>query len=234
MAANASVSVLQPRAVRLLTIGQVIDSLKQNFPDLTPSKLRFYEDQELITPQRTASGYRKYTEQDVERIRIILELARDKYLPLKVIRQYLDDLDAGKTPALPGSSSPVVDHLKIANKTKFTELEMIAATAITPALIAEARTAGLIGEEPYEASDIEIARGVMHLTRFGLQPRHLRMLRAAADREIGIIQGVVAPVLAKADVSSRARAVHYGLEIANQFAAIQAEMVRATITKMDS
>jgi DNA-binding transcriptional MerR regulator len=234
MAQPVSKSGFSPRAFRLLTIGQVLSQLRPDFAELSPSKLRFLEEQELVLPQRTSSGYRKYTEQDVDRIRIILELQRDKYLPLKVIRQYLDDLEAGKNPSLPGSSSPVADHLRISNKTKFTELELIAATGITPALINEARNAQLLGVEPFEAADIEIARSMMHLQRFGLQPRHLKGIRASVDREIGIIQGVVAPVLAKSDVSSRSRAVHYGLEIANQFASIHAELVRSALSKLDS
>jgi len=233
MAQPVSKSGFSPRSFRLLTIGQVLSQLRPDFAELSPSKLRFLEEQELVLPQRTSSGYRKYTEQDVDRIRIILELQRDKYLPLKVIRQYLDDLEAGKNPSLPGSSSPVADHLRISNKTKFTELELIAATGITPALINESRNAQLLGVEPFEAADIEIARSVMHLQRFGLQPRHLKGIRASVDREIGIIQGVVAPVLAKSDVSSRSRAVHYGLEIANQFASIHAELVRAALSKLD-
>ena len=223
----------QPRSIKLLTIGQVLSALKVDFGDLTPSKLRFLEEQELVCPQRTASGYRKYTDLDVDRIRIILELQRDKYLPLKVIRQYLEDLSAGKNPSLPGSSSPVAEHLRISNKVKFTELDLISATGITPALIAEARSAQLLLQEPFEAADIEIARSIMHLQRFGLQPRHLRGLKASADREIGIIEGVIAPVLAKSDVSSRSRAVHYGLEIANQFASIHAELVRSALSKLD-
>jgi len=97
VAQPATKSAFQPRSVKLLTIGQVLSALKADFSELSPSKLRFLEEQELVLPQRTSSGYRKYTEQDVDRIRIILELQRDKYLPLKVIRQYLDDLEAGKT-----------------------------------------------------------------------------------------------------------------------------------------
>jgi DNA-binding transcriptional MerR regulator len=234
MALPAQKVGFQPRSIKLLTIGQVLSALKSDFGDLTPSKLRFLEEQELVCPQRTASGYRKYTDLDVDRIRIILELQRDKYLPLKVIRQYLEDLEAGKNPSLPGSSSPVAEHLRISNKVKFTELDLISATGITPALIAEARNAQLLNQEPFEAADIEIARSIMHLQRFGLQPRHLRGLKSSADREIGIIEGVIAPVLAKSDVSSRSRAVHYGLEIANQFASIHAELVRSALSKLDS
>jgi DNA-binding transcriptional MerR regulator len=231
MAQVAAVTNL--RAVKLLTIGQVLNLLNPEFPELSPSKLRFLEEQELVTPSRTASGYRKYTEQDVQRIRIVLELQRDKYLPLKVIRQYLADIDAGKVPTLPGSNTPVVDHLKQSKGRKYTELDIIAETAITPQLIADAQAVSLIGLEPFEAADLEIARAIMHLQRFGIQPRHLRGIKAAADREIGIIEGVVAPVLAKKDTSSRSRAAHYAMEISNQFAAIQAEIVRSVIAKMD-
>ncbi|MFM5904361.1 MAG: MerR family transcriptional regulator [Microbacteriaceae bacterium] len=231
MAQVAAVSNL--RAIKLLTIGQVLNLLNPEFPELSPSKLRFLEEQDLVTPSRTPSGYRKYTEQDVQRVRIVLELQRDKYLPLKVIRQYLADIDAGKVPTLPGSNTPVVDHLKQSKGRKYTELDLIAETAITPQLIADAQAVSLIGAEPFEAADLEIARAIMHLQRFGIQPRHLRGIKAAADREIGIIEGVVAPVLAKKDTSSRSRAAHYAMEISNQFAAIQAELVRSVIAKMD-
>jgi DNA-binding transcriptional MerR regulator len=211
----------------------VLNILNPEFTELSPSKLRFLEEQELVTPQRTTSGYRKYTEQDVERVRIILELQRDKYLPLKVIRQYLADIDAGKVPTLPGSNTPVVEHLRPAKGVKYTELDLISETAITPALISDAQASGLLGQEPFEAADLEVARALMHLQRFGIQPRHLRGIKAAADREIGIIEGVVAPVLAKKDTSSRSRAAHYAMEISNQFAAIHAELVRSVIAKMD-
>lgn len=231
MAQVAAVSNL--RAIKLLTIGQVLNLLNPEFPELSPSKLRFLEEQDLVTPSRTPSGYRKYTEQDVQRVRIVLELQRDKYLPLKVIRQYLADIDAGKVPTLPGSNTPVVDHLKQSKGRKYNELDLIAETAITPQLIADAQAVSLIGAEPFEAADLEIARAIMHLQRFGIQPRHLRGIKAAADREIGIIEGVVAPVLAKKDTSSRSRAAHYAMEISNQFAAIQAELVRSVIAKMD-
>lgn len=87
--------------LKLYTIGQVLGVLKPEFSDLSPSKLRFLEDQGLITPDRTDSGYRKYSESQIERIRIILTLQRDQYLPLKVIRDYLDEIDAGRQPLLP-------------------------------------------------------------------------------------------------------------------------------------
>lgn len=225
-------SITNARSSKLFTIGRVLSILELDFPELSPSKLRFLEEQGLVTPQRTDSGYRKFTEDDIDRLRIVLELQRDQYLPLKVIRQYLDDLDAGKTPKLPNSQEP--KSLRTKPGKQFTELDLIAETAITPALIADAREVGLLGVAPFTAADVAIARSVVQLQRFGIAPRHLRGLKAAADREIGIIEGVVAPVLAKNETGSRSRAAHFAAEIESQFANIRTEIVRSVISKIDS
>ena len=89
----------------LLGIGQVLAKLQPEFPDLTPSKLRFLEEQGLVTPSRTAAGYRKFSPADVERLHLVLAMQRDHYLPLKVIRAHLEAIDAGDAPALPGAIS---------------------------------------------------------------------------------------------------------------------------------
>ena len=225
-------SLATARSSKLFTIGRVLNILELDFPELSPSKLRFLEDQGLVTPQRTDAGYRKFTEEDIDRLRIVLELQRDQYLPLKVIRQYLDDLDAGKTPKLPNSAEP--KSLRVKQGKKFTELELIAETAITPALIADAQEVGLISAEPFSSADLAVARSVVQLQRFGIAPRHLRGLKAAADREIGIIEGVVAPILAKNETGSRSRAAHFAEEIENQFASIRSEIIRSVIGKIDS
>lgn len=225
-------SLATARSSKLFTIGRVLNILELDFPELSPSKLRFLEDQGLVTPQRTDAGYRKFTEEDIDRLRIILELQRDQYLPLKVIRQYLDDLDAGKTPKLPNSAEP--KSLRTKQGKKFTELDLIAETAITPALIADAQEVGLISSEPFSSADVAVARSVVQLQRFGIAPRHLRGLKAAADREIGIIEGVVAPILAKNETGSRSRAAHFAEEIESQFASIRSEIIRSVIGKIDS
>ncbi|MEY4993359.1 MAG: hypothetical protein RIS82_481 [Actinomycetota bacterium] len=232
MAELAPASIFSARQVKLFNIGQVLAVLSPDFPDLTPSKLRFLEEQGLVSPQRTNSGYRKFTEIDIERIQIVLELQRDQYLPLKVIRAYLADLDAGKQPSLPGSSAPA-PQLSGARNKRFTTLELTTETGITDALIAESQDVSLIGQEPFDVSDVEIARSIVHLQRFGIAPRHLRGLKASADREIGIIEGVVAPVLSKKDTGSRSRAAHYAAEIESQFSAIRSELIRSVIDKID-
>ena len=93
----------------LLSIGQVLAKVSPDFPDLTPSKLRFLEEQGLITPERTPSGYRKFSVEHVDRLRLILTMQRDHYLPLKVIRAHLEEIDAGNNPALPNAASLSAD-----------------------------------------------------------------------------------------------------------------------------
>lgn len=233
MAAATAANLFEARQTKLFNIGHVLAELNKDFEDLSPSKLRFLEEQGLVSPQRTASGYRKFTQLDIERIRIVLELQRDQYLPLKVIRAYLADLDAGKQPSLPSGASVNPQHLRQARNKTFTKIELIAETAITDSLIAEAQDVNLIGAEPFETKDVEIARAIVHLQRFGIAPRHLRGLKASTDREIGIIEGVVAPVLSKNDTAGRSRAAHYAAEIENQFASIRAELIRSVIGKID-
>ena len=217
---------------RLLTIGQVLAILNREFPDLSPSKLRFLEEQGLIEPQRTPAGYRKFSEQDVQRTRVILELQRDQYLPLRVIRDYLEQLDSGKTPNLPQVQASVA-KLQPKNPIKLTKVALMSETGISAGLLQDAQTLMLINKEPFESSDLEIARAIVHLQRFGISPRHLRGLKASADREIGIIEGVVAPVLSKNEAASKFRATHYAQEIENQFATIRSELIKSVISKID-
>jgi DNA-binding transcriptional MerR regulator len=217
---------------KLFTIGQVLSVLNPEFPDLSPSKLRFLEEQGLIEPQRTPAGYRKFSEQDVQRTRVILELQRDQYLPLRVIREYLEQLDSGKTPSLPQVQSSV-SRLQPKNPIKLTKVALMSETGISAGLLQEAQTLSLIAKEPFESADLEIARAVVHLQRFGISPRHLRGLKASAEREIGIIEGVVAPVLGKNEAASKSRAAHYAQEIENQFATIRGELIKSVISKID-
>jgi DNA-binding transcriptional MerR regulator len=210
----------------------VLSILNREFPDLSPSKLRFLEEQGLIEPQRTPAGYRKFSEQDVQRTRVILELQRDQYLPLRVIREYLEQLDQGKTPNLPQVQSSV-SKLQPKNPIKLNKVGLMSETGISAGILQEAQTLMLVGKEPFDASDVEIARAIVHLQRFGISPRHLRGLKASADREIGIIEGVVAPVLGKNEPASKSRAAHYAQEIENQFATIRSELIRAVISKID-
>jgi DNA-binding transcriptional MerR regulator len=227
MAANQANKLYSVPAGNLLTIGRVIELLKTDYPDLSLSKVRFLEEQGLLNPFRTEAGYRKYSEQHLERIRLILELQRDKYLPLRVIKNYLDDLDAGKQPALPTETRrPSVNS-------KFTKLELIAESGINETQLADAQSHGLIGQAPFQYGDIEIARALMSLQRFGIAPRHLRGIKSAVDRDLGIIQGVVATIKKQRDPAAKSRAAEYAADIESQFATIRAELIRSVIDKID-
>jgi DNA-binding transcriptional MerR regulator len=216
---------------KLFNIGQVLATLQKEFADLSESKLRYLEEQGIVTPQRTAAGYRKFSEADVQRLQLALTLQRDQYLPLKVIRTYLEDLDDGKNPNLP-SAQPTTGAIRIPSK-RVGEIDLIAETGITDSLLSQAKEVLLIGTGPYDAAEIEIARAIVQLQRFGISPRHLKGAKAAAIREIGIIEGVVAPVLGKKDTASRARAAQFAFEMEALFASIRSNLIRGAISKID-
>ena len=225
--ANEAPKIVPLVSGKLHTIGRVIEILKDDFPDLSLSKVRFLEDQGLFNAYRTESGYRKYSDQHVERIKLILELQRDKFLPLRVIKTYLEDLDAGKQPSIPTEKRrPSVNR-------KFSKLELIAESGINETLLAEAQSHGLIAKDQFEYGDIEIARALMNLQRFGISARHLRGIKSAVDRDLGLIQGVVNSVKKQRDPSAKSRAAAYAAEIESQFAVIRAELIRTVIDKID-
>ncbi|MEN9736801.1 MAG: hypothetical protein RJA26_34 [Actinomycetota bacterium] len=220
-------------APKLFTIGQVINQLDGDYPGLTSSKLRFLEDEGLLTPQRTSSGYRKYTSDDIERLRIILELQNRK-LPLKVILDYLSQLDAGVSASLPGDQEAPEPVLRKLRARKISRIELTAETGITEAMIAEAQDMKFLGAEPFDFSALEIARALVNLRRFGITPRHLHGHKTLIDREIAIIEGVLAPVQGRRDGSSRAKAADYAREIEQQFDTIRTELINGFIGKIEN
>lgn len=213
---------------KLYTIGQVLTVLKPDFGDLSPSKLRFLEDQGLITPERTDSGYRKYSESQIERLRIVLTLQRDQYLPLKVIRDYLDELDAGRQPLLPNSAAP-----QLRKGQRFSTAQLKAETLISDAAFREGAELGLFGPQPHSAHEVEIAFALVALEQFGIQPRHLRGLKSAAEREVGIITGVTEPIVRKKAPDSAAKAGHVAREIAERFGAIRSHLVAQAVEDIE-
>jgi len=216
---------------KLLTIGQVLNLLRGEFSDLTNSKLRFLEDQGLVTPLRTDSGYRKFRQAEVDRLRLALQLQRDHFLPLKVIKEYFEDLDAGRAPSLPGlpEAKPVRSRAK-----KLSPLDLVSQSGITDNTVLAAQDAKLIGLAPYGVNDVEIAKALVELQKFGLTPRHLNALRVEAEREIGIIEGVIKPVLSRKDTSSRARAEYLARQLQDLFSTIRNEIIDREIGQIDT
>ncbi len=231
MPALKPVSPIGGREPKLLTIGQVLNLLRGEFSDLTNSKLRFLEDQGLVTPLRTDSGYRKFRQAEVDRLRLALQLQRDHFLPLKVIKEYFEDLDAGRQPNLPGlpEAKPVRSRAK-----KLTSLDLVSQSGVNDNIVAAAQDAKLIGAAPYGVNDVEIAKALVELQKFGLTPRHLNALRVEAEREIGIIEGVIKPVLSRKDTSSRARAEYLARQLQELFNTIRNEIIDREIGQIDA
>jgi DNA-binding transcriptional MerR regulator len=191
--------------VQLLSIGQVLARLSPEFPDLSPSKLRFLEERQLVTPSRTESGYRKFSPSDLERLRLVLTMQRDFYLPLKVIRGYVEDLDAGREPVLPGGIT-VSGPSMLPSDRRLSRDELIKEAGATPMLLGDAVTASLIvASDHYGDDELSVLKALVELQRSGIEPRHLRGFRASAERELGLIESALIPVARRKDASSRAR-----------------------------
>jgi DNA-binding transcriptional MerR regulator len=194
-----------------LSIGAVLAQLQPDFPDVSISKIRFLESEGLITPERTGSGYRAFSPHDVERLRYILTAQRDRFWPLKVIREALDALDRGLTtpgagpgdarpgvpPAQPDPSLPTPEQLRPASGLRLTAAELRDAAELDGPTFEALATFGLLrtdGDGHYGEGDLAVARAAGALAAYGVEPRHLRPFRTAADREIGLVQQVVSPL----------------------------------------
>jgi len=188
-------------------IGEVLQLLQAEFSDVTISKIRFLEAEGLVTPARTASGYRKFSAADVERLRYVLTAQRDQYLPLKVIKEHLGAMDRGLRPAASGppvapSSLPEPPGLPApedfgayGTELKLTRDELRAAAGISDELLDQVESHGLVVARGnhYDGDAIVVAKLAGEFAQYGIEPRHLRPFRTAADREVGLIEQVTGP-----------------------------------------
>jgi DNA-binding transcriptional MerR regulator len=229
--ASSSAQTRASGSVPLLSIGQVLARLTPEFPDLTPSKLRFLEERGLVRPARTESGYRKFCQQDLDRLRLVLTMQRDRYLPLGVIKSYLDDLDAGLEPTLPGSTTPGLSMLPSGRR--FSRDELIREAGATPMLLQDAVSASVIvPTETFGDDTLSVLKALVELQRCGIEPRHLRGFRAAAERELGLIESALIPVARRKDPSSRARAAELAVEIAGQLEVVRSSLIRSALGRL--
>lgn len=223
-----------PGGSNLLSIGQVLARLNPEFPDLSPSKLRFLEDRSLVTPSRTESGYRKFSPSDLDRLRLVLSMQRDFYLPLKVIRAYLDDLDAGREPVLPGGATVSAPSM-LSSDRRLSRAELIKESGANAMLLNDATSASLIiAGDHYGEDALAVLRALVELQRSGIEPRHLRGFRSAAERELGLIESALIPVARRKDVASRAKAVDLAREIAGQLEIVRSSLIRSALGKLGS
>ena len=229
-----------------LSIGEVLTKLRGDFADITISKIRFLESEGLIEPQRTPSGYRKFTNIDLERLRYVLLAQRDQYLPLRVIKENLDALDRGLEPTPQGIAVPRVNigiatiDGEIAPSTfgeqsemRLSREELISASGITDAQLVELESFGLVilRGRHYDSDALSITKAVAEMAAFGIEARHLRSFKTAADREIGLIEQVITPFTRQKSTEAKARAQEVQKEIASLSVRLHSSLVRSGLNR---
>lgn len=230
-----------------MSIGEVLGVLRKDFPDVTLSKIRFLEAEGLVEPERTASGYRKFSRQDVARLSYVLAAQRDHYLPLRVIKENLEALDRGLEPPGPGQSSPRVPRNLNAveglpgpeafvpepSELRLSRSELLSASGLDDERLSALEQYGLLAARPgghYDSNALIVAKTVAAMGRFGIEARHLRPFKAAAEREIGLVEQVVSPLVRQRGPDARARADESARELAALSITLHATLVKAGLT----
>jgi DNA-binding transcriptional MerR regulator len=200
------------RPRKALTIGAVCKILRQEFDDISISKIRYLEDQKLLAPRRTRGGYRLYSQADVEQLQTILRMQRDEFLPLKVIRQELAAGKIGGERASRDSTARRAMTLEESGELIGLE-ELIEQTGATPELVRELEEFGIVasrrheGGASYDETDLEIVRAATELARYGVAGRNLRVFRTAADREATLLEQILGPSLRSRSPARRSEAL---------------------------
>ncbi len=216
------------------SIGQVLTQLRIQFPDLTSTKLRYLEDEGLISPTRLSSGYRSYSSTDVSRIRMVLTLQRDHFLPLKVIQGILYDVDAGKKPALPSGAELTVESM-LSIEVRYTRSELLAKTGAPASLLNDAVSMGLIvPSEIYGEESFTILSALVELKKSGLEPRHMRTLKLQAEKDAATLRNVVLPVAKSSSRVGRQKAIDMARDLAVNLEKVRlAVMMRSVDESID-
>jgi DNA-binding transcriptional MerR regulator len=212
--AGAGGEPAKPR--KSLTIGAVCKALAQEFPDISISKIRYLEDQKLLTPRRTAGGYRLYSQADVERLRTILRLQRDEFLPLRVIRQELaagGEIDLGGDGERRGGGAVRRAILVNTSSAYLTLEQVVEETGAREELVAELENYGIVqpekreGKTVYDETDREVIKAANELSRFGVGARNMRVFRTSADRESNLLEAVLGSSLRSRNPDRRKEAL---------------------------
>ncbi len=220
-----------------MRISDVLATLRVEFPTISHSKLRFLEEQGLVDPGRTTAGYRHYSVADVERLRFVLMQQRDRYLPLKVIKETLAALDSGELEAPPGPRpAPGAGESDGGRAPYQSAAELAADAGVDPKLVVELVRGGALTERPEgfgaHARDVVVVAAA--LAEYGIEPRHLRSLRAAADRQVHLVDTMVAPLRSQANAAARGRAASVGAEIGELLARLHTAWIREGLIDLNT
>jgi DNA-binding transcriptional MerR regulator len=227
-----------PRARDYMTIGELVENLVPAHPDLTISKVRFLEDEGLVTPERTAGGYRKFTTADAARVDLVLRLQKEHFLPLAVIREKLKDLDKGK---IPEELRPMVTRPEAVGL-PFDEAETVSLDNVPSSLgfpvsfVRELAEYGLVqvlkgdrGEELLQ-TDVQIAHTCWDMRKFGVDPRHLRMYGNFAEREAALFQQIVMPTYRHRTPETRQKLVETVAELTRLTDDLKRHLLRRAVS----
>lgn len=208
-----------------LSIGQVLARLTPEFPHLSASKLRYFEEQGLVTPLRTEAGYRKFSPSDVARVRTALTLQRDHDFKLARIREYLDAHDGEVDVALPPS---ILEAPR-----RYRRDELLASAGAAPGLLDAAISSGLVvAADTYDDRTLALLRALVALDGHGIQPRHVRGTRQAVEREVALVGSALAPLLRRTDAASRARANELAPELLRRLDEARSAFLAAALDRL--
>ena len=230
-----------------MSIGAVLDLLRPDFPDVTISKIRFLEAEGLVTPQRAASGYRRFTAYDCARLRFILTAQRDHYLPLKVIRAQLDALPDGELPAI-GSPYGVPRLVPVADsagseagadaggvaptRIRLSREDLLERSGVDDGLLTALLKAGVITTGPggfFDEHAVVILQCARALADYGVEPRHLRAFRSAADRQSDLIAQIAGPLVKADKAGARDRADDLAREVAALAITLHTSLIKSAV-----
>jgi DNA-binding transcriptional MerR regulator len=220
-----------------LSIGEVLETLRSEFPDISISKIRFLEAEGLITPERTGSGYRKFFDHDVARLRYILALQRDQFLPLRVIRRRLEEVDAnGGAPASSGpgqDSTPQPQVPPAATDVHMDGRELAEASGLSERELAGLQDFGLLPVDgTFDGDDLVVATAARRLFDYGIEPRHLRMHRQWAEREAAFVEQIVGPVTKRRGPDAQRDAARSAAELVEQSRRLREALLRSSLRQL--
>lgn len=221
------------------TIGEVINLLRPEFPDVTVSKIRFLETKGLVRPDRSASGYRMFTDEDIQRIQYILSEQRDHYLPLKVIKSKLTAWEHGEESPVSPASGPPPEAYFASSGVSLNASEISRSSGLSRAQLDDVVAEGILvprelpdGSQSFTDADLQVARAVHRLLSRGLEPRHLRPLRLSAERQVDLLGQLVAPLLRHRNPDNQRRSAEILADTAQASAEAQETMVRSRLRKL--
>jgi len=232
-----------------MNIGEILELLREDFPSISIPKIRFLEEKGIVTPGRTSSGYRKFSHADVERLRYALLLQRDHHQPLARIGEILDAIDRGLEPpplvdltptvpdvALSADGLPSPESFRRHDELRLSRRELLKIAEISEELLDQLEQFGLVtarkGTSHYDSDALIVCTTARELAEFGLEPRHLRAFKTAADREVGLVEQVVAPQRKATDPAAAARTEDTVSQLAALSVRLHATLVKAGLRRL--